>query len=192
MKFEKKNHFKNYAHSKKVLEALQHITSLMILEKQRVPWTLTKTYSHGRFTQTTLTLKLILLTEKILRITQRDFTNIYTLHIEIQKRANGLSPSLMKKLFKVNSTVLYSLKKQIELYSENSKIIMYRSDTITLNRSKYIVNSPKTKRKAEIIAFISEIDKISKPDSDFYPKFIYNMLVSSEKANMIFNNLIYK
>ena len=33
----KKNHFKNYAHSKKVLEALQHITSLMILEKQRVP-----------------------------------------------------------------------------------------------------------------------------------------------------------
>ena len=68
---------------------------------------------------------------------------------------------------------------------------MYRSDTITLNRSKYVVNSPKTKRKAEIIAFISEIDKISKPDSDFYPKFIYNMLVSSEKANMIFNNLIY-
>ena len=69
---------------------------------------------------------------------------------------------------------------------------MYRSDTITLNRSKYIVNSPKTKRKAEIIAFISEIDKISKPDSDFYTKFIYKMLVSSEKANMIFNNLIYK
>ena len=133
---------------------------------------------------------MILLTE-ILRITQRDFTNIYTLHIEIQKSANGLPPSLTKKLFKVNSTVLYSLKKQIELYSENSKIIMYRSDTITLNRSKYVVNSPKTKRKAEIIAFISEIDKISKPDSDFYPKFIYNMLVSSEKANMIFNNLIY-
>ena len=53
----------------------------------------------------TLALKLILLTEKILRITQRDFTNIYTLHIEIQKSANGLPPSLLKKLFKVNSTV---------------------------------------------------------------------------------------
>ena len=106
----KKNHFKNCAHSEKVLEALQHITSLMILEKQRVPLKvyiepITKTYSHGRLTQTTLALKLILLTEKILRITQRDFTNIYTLHIEIQKSANGLPPSLLKKLFKVNSTV---------------------------------------------------------------------------------------
>ena len=39
----------------------------------------------------------------------KDITNYPT---GFYNSANGLPPSLMKKLFKVNSTVLYSLKKK--------------------------------------------------------------------------------
>ena len=57
--------------------------------------------------------------------------NIQTLAIEIYKFFHGLSPSIMKSIFQVNTNNPYSLRSRNELYCRNRKIIKYGTEIIS-------------------------------------------------------------
>ena len=57
--------------------------------------------------------------------------NIQTLTIEIYKSFHGLSESIMKKSFQVNTKNPYSLRSRNELYCRNPKTVKYGTETIS-------------------------------------------------------------
>ena len=51
--------------------------------------------------------------------------NIQSLAIELYKFFHGLSPSVMKNVFHLNTNILHNLRSCSELYSRNPKTVKY-------------------------------------------------------------------
>ena len=68
-------------------------------------------------------------------------SNIQKLAIEIYKFLHGLSPSIMKNIFHVNTNNPYSLRPRNELYCRNPNTVKYRTETISYlaPKIKYLV-----------------------------------------------------
>ena len=57
--------------------------------------------------------------------------NIQSLAIELCKFFHGLSPSIMKNVFHLNTDIPYMLRSRSELYSRNPKTVKYGAETIS-------------------------------------------------------------
>ena len=57
--------------------------------------------------------------------------NIQVLAIEIFKLFHGLSPSILKSIFQVNTNSAYSLRLRNDLYCRNPKTVKYGTETIS-------------------------------------------------------------
>ena len=55
--------------------------------------------------------------------------NVQILAIEIYKYLHGLSPAILRDIFKVNETIPCDLRMRNELYARNSKIIICGTET---------------------------------------------------------------
>ena len=57
--------------------------------------------------------------------------NVQSLAIEIYKYLHGLSPAILKEVFKVNQTIPYDLRMCNELYARHPKTVRYGTETIS-------------------------------------------------------------
>ena len=57
--------------------------------------------------------------------------NIQSLAIKLYKFFHGLSPSIMKNVFKFNTNISYNLRSRNEIYSRNPKAVKYGTETIS-------------------------------------------------------------
>ena len=57
--------------------------------------------------------------------------NIQSLAIEHYKFFHGLSPSIMKNVFRLNTNIPYNLRPRSEIYSRNPKIVKYGTETMS-------------------------------------------------------------
>ena len=57
--------------------------------------------------------------------------NIQSLAIELYKFFHGLSPSIIKNVFHLNTNIPYNLRSRSECYSRNRKTVKYRTETIS-------------------------------------------------------------
>ena len=90
--------------------------------------------------------------------------NIQTLAIEIYKHILGLSPAIMRKVFKINRTLPYNLRLCNEFSSRVPKTVKYGTEAISLIAPKVWALVPgKTKECSLVEAFKSKIRKW-KPD----------------------------
>ena len=86
--------------------------------------------------------------------------NIQTLAIEIYKRILGLSPAIMRKVFKINRTLPYNLRLCNEFSSRVPKIVKYGTEAICLIAPKvWALVQGKIKECSLLEAFKSKIRK---------------------------------
>ena len=139
----------------KKLNALGRISGYMSFEKRRI---LMKAFIESQFNycpliwmfhSRTMNNKINRIHERALRLVYSDYCSnfdellkkdrsfsiqdrdIQTLAIEIYKFFHGLSPSLMKNIFQVNTNNPYSLRSPNELYRRNPKTVKYGTETIS-------------------------------------------------------------
>ena len=90
--------------------------------------------------------------------------NIQTLAIEIYKHIHGLSPAIMKEMFKINRTLPYNLRTHNEFSSRVPKTVKNGTETIYFLAPKVWALIPgKIKECSCLEAFRSNIKKL-KPD----------------------------
>ena len=139
----------------KKLNALGRISGYMSFEKRRI---LMKAFIESQFNycpliwmfhSRTMNNKINRIHERALRLVYSDYCSnfdellkkdrsfsiqdrdIQTLAIEIYKFFHGLSPSLMKNIFQVNTNNPYSLRSPNELYRRNPKTVKHGTETIS-------------------------------------------------------------
>ena len=93
--------------------------------------------------------------------------NIQTLAIEIYKHIRGSSPAIMWRVFKINSTLAFSLRTRNEFSSRVPKSVKYGTETISFLAQKvWFLLPEKLKECSCLEGFKSKIRKW-KPDCPY-------------------------